>query len=143
MTVNEVDWSEYRELWWSDFRLIRHMSSASESIRKLRRMSLLAAHVLSETGYLSAQATATDTEAWLRKHGYIHLWEGQDIAGAVARRVSGWFDVAYLVAACHPNRGWTCLATATSDLGDRRWVFWDVVDGKHKYGNALTAGPQH
>ena len=46
--------------------------------------------------------------------------------------VRRWFDDAFMIAACHPQRGWTCLATATSDLGDRR-VFWDIVDASRKY----------
>jgi len=54
------------------------------------------------------------------------------MATAVARRVRRWFDDAFMIAASHPRRSWTCLATATSDLGDRS-IYWDIVDGSRKY----------
>jgi hypothetical protein len=43
-----------------------------------------------------------------------------------------------MITACHPTRGWTCLATAISDLGDRH-VYWDIVDGSRKYATGRLA----
>lgn len=68
---------------------------------------------------MSADEQATAAEAWLRAHGFDHPWRQGDVAAAATRRVRGWFEDAFLIAACHPRRSWTCLATATSDLGDR------------------------
>jgi hypothetical protein len=86
---------------------------------------------------MTAGEQAAAAETWLRERGHGQLWQDYDTVAAVARRIRGWFDDAYMIAACHPRRGWTCLATATSDLGDRR-IFWDIVDGSRKYA---TRGP--
>ncbi len=45
---------------------------------------------------------AAAAEAWLRERGYDQLWQDYDIAIAVARRIRGWFDDAFMIAACHP-----------------------------------------
>jgi hypothetical protein len=140
-----VDWSSYAELWWSDLRLTSDISPDAEQDRRTRRLVRLAADVLTDTGHvttrpggMSTEDQATVAEIWLRERGFDHLWRSQDVAAAVARRARRWFEDAFLIAACHPHRGWTCLAAAVSDLGGRR-VFWDIVDGRHKYATGRAA----
>jgi hypothetical protein len=137
VTAPDIDWVRYREAWWSDLRLSQEQSQSTEQSRRLRRLAQLANHVLSDTGLLDAKLLSADqaraVETWLRQHGYTELWENQDIAPLIARRARAWLDDAFMIARNHPNRAWTCLATATSDLGHGRWVFWDVVDGNRKY----------
>jgi hypothetical protein len=133
----DADWSVHREPWWSDLRMTSDTGPDAERNRRRRRLGRIAADVLTDTGQLTgtavpeAQQTA-EAETWLREHGYCQLWEDYDVAGAVARRIRGWFDDAFMIAACHPHQAWACLAAATSDLGDRS-VFWDIVDGNRKY----------
>jgi hypothetical protein len=83
-------------------------------------------------GQLFARWIQAKAEAWLRERDYQQLWEHDDVVLEVTRRIRRWFDDAFMIALCHPRRGWTCLATAISDLGDR-CIFWDIVDGSHKY----------
>ncbi|WP_433357685.1 hypothetical protein ACQP25_44770 (plasmid) [Microtetraspora malaysiensis] len=132
----EVDWSHYRELWFSDLRLTSNLDPAAEHDRRQRRLARLAVDVLADTGHLDATLTiderAAAAETWLRERGYEQLWQSYDVAAAIALRARRWFDDAFLIATCHPGRAWTCRATATSDIGGR-WVFWDIVDGHHKY----------
>jgi hypothetical protein len=132
----DADWSAYSDLWWSDLRLTSNVSHDAERDRRSRRLSRIAADILTDTGHLARPAGAGDeqaaAEAWLRARGFDHLWRQGDVEAAAARRARGWFDEAFLIARCHPCRGWTCLATATSNLGDRT-VFWDIVDGSRKY----------
>jgi hypothetical protein len=139
VTATNIDWSGYHELWWCDLRLSRNQSAAAEYARRRRRLAELATYVLADTGDLHPRLAPADpeaaAEAWLRQHGHLELWQSQDIAAVIARRAREWFDDAFLIAKCHRNRTWTCLATATSDLGSGRWIFWDVVDGARKYGN--------
>jgi hypothetical protein len=139
VTATGIDWSVYRELWWSDLRLSQNQSPIAEQTRKHQRLVELATHILADTGDLPNRLAPSDqassAEAWLRERGFIELWKSQDIAATVARRARRWFDDAFMIGRSHPNRAWTCLATATSDLGSGRWVFWDVVDGSHKYGS--------
>jgi hypothetical protein len=133
----EADWSAYPDLWWSDFRTSTNMAPDAERDRRRRRLVRIASDILTDTGHLSSTSTTTDkqaaeAEAWLREHGYDQLWGDYDVALGITRRIRRWFDDAFMIALCHPWRGWTCLATAISDLGDR-CVFWDIVDGSRKY----------
>jgi hypothetical protein len=139
----EADWSAYSELWWSDLRMSTDMGLDAECDRRRRRLARIATDILTDTGHLTSPSTTTDeqtaeAEAWLREHGYHQLWEDNDVALGVTRRIRRWFDDAFMIALCHPRRGWTCLATAISDLGDR-CVFWDVVDGSRKYSTRRLA----
>ncbi|MGH3253099.1 MAG: hypothetical protein ACRDOI_43750, partial [Trebonia sp.] len=133
----QIDWSVYPDLWWSDLHLISDTSQDAERDRRTRRLARIAADILIDTGHLTGppmttaeQAAAAET--WLRDHGCDQLWNQRDTAAAVARRARRWFDDAFMIASYHPRRDWTCLATATSDLGDRA-IYWDIVDGRHKY----------
>jgi hypothetical protein len=133
----ETDWSAYPDLWWSDLHMSTDTGPDAECDRRRRRLARIAVDILTDTGHLTRRSTETggrvaEAEAWLREHGYHQLWGEYDIAAAVARRIRHWFDDAFMIAICHPRHGWTCLATAVSDLGDR-CVFWDIVDGSHKY----------
>jgi hypothetical protein len=139
----EVNWSAYRELWWSDLHMTTDTSPDAERHRRRRRLARVGADILTDTGQLPGAMVAighqaAEAEAWLRNHGYHQLWEEADVAAAVARRIRAWFDDAFMIAACHPYRAWTCLAAATSDLGDRS-VFWDIVDGDRKYATRRLA----
>lgn len=133
-----VDWSEYRELWWSDLRVSISLGDKEQDARRQRRLVRLATDVLADTGHLvrvsdlNPSQRAAAAEAWLRGRGHEQLWQEYDVTTAIARRVHRWFEDAFVIAACHPHRTWTCLATATSNLGGR-WVFWDIVDGQYKY----------
>jgi hypothetical protein len=133
----ETDWSAYPDLWWSDLHLTGSTSPDAEHGRRERRLTRIASDILTDTGHLTsptmtAGEQAAAAEGWLRARGFDHLWRQGNLAAAAARRVRGWFEDAFLIAACHPRRGWTCLATATSDLGGRT-IYWDIVDGSRKY----------
>lgn len=133
----EAEWSAYPDLWWSDLRMSTDMGVNAEFDRRKRRLARIATDILTDIGHLTSTSATTDeqateAEAWLREHGYHQLWEDYDVPLRVIRRIRRWFDDAFMIALCHPRRDWTCLATATSDLGDR-WVFWDIVDGSCKY----------
>jgi hypothetical protein len=133
----DVSWKTYPDLWWSDLHMVTDTGPDAEHNRRRRRLARIAKDILTDTGHLPHQSsTAEDqadaAESWLRNREIEHLWRDDDIVAAVARRVRGWFDDAFMIAACHPHAQWTCLATATSDLGDRH-IFWDIVDGSRKY----------
>jgi len=138
VTVNaEADWSAYPDLWWCDLRMSTDIGPAAERERQRRRLARIATDILTDTGHFTRLPTTTDeraaeAEAWLRQRGYRQLWGDYDIALGVTRRIRRWFDDAFMIALCHPQRDWTCLATAISNLGDR-CVFWDIVDGSRKY----------
>jgi hypothetical protein len=139
----EADWSAYPDLWWSDLRMSTDMGGDAECDRRRRRLARITTEILTDTGHVSSPSTTTDGqaaegEAWLREHGYHQLWGDYDVALGVTRRIRRWFDDAFMIALCHHRRSWSCLATATSDLGDR-CVFWDIVDGSRKYSTRRLA----
>jgi hypothetical protein len=139
----DINWSAYQEPWWTDLRLTTDTAPGAEQRRRQLRLARIAADILTDTGHLigtpaSGDQKASLAEAWLIDHGHRDLWQPQDTAAAVAGRVRGWLDDAYLIAACHPHRGWTCLATAVSDLGNRT-VYWDIIDGSRKYARRSPA----
>jgi hypothetical protein len=133
----QVDWQSYPDLWWTDLRLASDTGPDAGQDRRTQRLARIAADILTDTGQLAGKPVTTEeqtaaAEAWLRERGYRQLWQDYDVEAAVARRARRWFDDAFMIAACHPRRDWTCLATATSNLGDRA-IYWDIVDGRHKY----------
>jgi len=139
----EADWSAYQDLWWSDLRMSTDTGLYAECDRRSRRLARIATDILTDTGHLTRPSTmaheqAAEAEAWLRKHGYNQLWGDYDVALVVTRRIRRWFDDAFMIALCHPQRSWTCLSTAISDLGDRR-LFWGIVDGSRKYSTRRLA----
>jgi len=138
VTALNIDWSYYRQPWLSDLRLSQNQSPGAEQTRRRQHLARLGTSVLTDTGHLDSRLPRADpaatAEAWLRQRGYLELWHSQDITDLIARRAREWFDNAFLIAKRHRNRSWTCLASATSDLGSGRWIFWDVVDGSNKYG---------
>lgn len=139
----QVDWSRYAEPWWTDLRMTRHADQGADDVRRRRRLLRIATYILTDMGQLNIRGMDTDRRViaaanWLRAQGFDHLWSGQDIGQVVARHARRWYEEAFVIAACHPNRNWTCLAAGISDIGGR-WVFWDVIDGAHKYGAAVGA----
>jgi hypothetical protein len=139
----EADWTSYPDLWWSDLRMSIHMGLEAECARRRQRLARIATDILTDTGHIASTSATTgeqaaEAEAWLRDQGYHQLWGDCDVALDVARRVRRWFDDAFMIGLCHPRRGWTCLATAISDLGDR-CIFWDIVDGRRKYSTGRVA----
>ncbi len=139
----QVDWQSYPDLWWADLRLAGDTGHDSEQYRRSQRLARIAADILTDTGHLDGKPMTTEkqtaaAEAWLRERGYDQLWQLYDLESAVTRRARRWFDDAFMIAACHPRRDWTCLATATSDLGHRA-VYWDIVDGRRKYATGGLA----
>jgi hypothetical protein len=133
----DISWSGYQQPWWTDLRLAADTAPGAEQRRRQQRLARIATDILTDIGHLtgtpaSEEEKASLAQAWLLDHGHRDLWQRQDTAAAVACRARGWLDDAYLIAACHPHRGWSCLATATSDLGHRA-VYWDIIDGSRKY----------
>ncbi|MGH3702657.1 MAG: hypothetical protein ACRDQY_25070 [Pseudonocardiaceae bacterium] len=70
---------------------------------------------------------------WLSERGYSELFEPFDLTSAL-RHLAGWHRDAFSIAAGIPHAGWTCVATGWSDLGSGRNVYWDIIDGRNKYG---------
>lgn len=123
VSVDDVTWHRYARPWWSDLRVNRYLTREEELTRHDMRLARLA--------QIDARAATPD-----HRHA-ASLRLGEDPTSEVIRAVFEWFDIAFVIAATHPHRGWRCLAVSLSDLGDGRTVYWDIVDSAHKY--AVTA----
>lgn len=142
VSVAGVTWHRYDKPWWADLHVTRHLSPEDEHTRRQSRLNRLTPHIrtVAGLGSLGEQDQVSAAAEWLHGHGYRDLWRDTDPTLRVVRSVPAWFDVAFLIAAVHPNHNWRCLATSLSDLGAGRVVYWDIVDAAHKY--AATARPE-
>jgi hypothetical protein len=138
ISIAGVTWHRYNKPWWADLHVTRDLSPAAEHTRRQARLQRLASHIRTATGptSLDEQDQASAAAQWLRAHGHLDLWRDTDPTLRAVRSVPAWFDVAFLIAATHPNRNWRCLAASLSDLGAGRVVYWDIVDAAHKYATA-------
>ncbi len=136
----EVSWHRYEPPWPSDLRVVRDSSPETELARRRLRLHRLGTHLQAldaGTGPTSESNLEPDAEQWLRANGHVDLWRDSDPTERVVRSLTHWYADAFSIAATHRNRDWRCLATALSDLGNGRVVYWDIVDAAYKY-----AGPE-
>ncbi|WP_447002471.1 hypothetical protein ACRAKI_22415 [Saccharothrix isguenensis] len=135
VSITDVSWRRYHRPWWSDLRVTPDASPAAIRARREARLERLSKHVRTVSGDRSQDSgdSASFARDWLRSHGYLDLWRDSDPTTRAVRSMPAWFAAAFLIAATHANRDWRCLATSLSDLGGGRVVYWDVVDGGHKY----------
>jgi hypothetical protein len=138
ISIVDVTWHRYDKPWWADLHVTRDLSQHAEHTRRRARLNRLAYHIRAVGGSTSFDEhdQASAAAQWLRAHAYLDLWQDADPTLRAVRSVPAWFDVAFLIAAIHPNRNWRCLATSLSDIGAGRVVYWDIVDAAHKYATA-------
>jgi len=138
VSIAGVTWHRYERPWWADMNVTRDLSSEAEHTRRQARLYRLIPHIrtVADVTSLNEQDQTSVAAAWLRAQGHLDLWRGVDATLRAVRSVPSWFDVAFLIAAAHPNRNWRCLATSLSDLGAGRVVYWDIVDAAHKFAAA-------
>lgn len=55
VTMADVDWSSYGDVWWSDLHLTRDQSIEAENLRRQSRLRSLARYVLADVGELSTE----------------------------------------------------------------------------------------
>jgi len=145
--LDEVDWDHYELPRWHEWRITGDHCPGGEDARRRRRLDRLAGRTLADSGQLTlgvsevGRTGAERAEAWLREHGFLHLFGPQRTREALTRRALRLFEDAFVLALAQPNRNWHCLATAFSVLdGARpRGVYWDLVDGTRKYAAPAPA----
>ncbi|MEW2273449.1 hypothetical protein [Streptomyces griseofuscus] len=135
----DVDWSHYRSPRWDEWQITEDLCPGGEDARRRRRLERLATQTLADGGHVHGAAGAGHAEAWLRERGFLQLFAPQSTREALARRARRLFEDAFFLALAQPNRNWHCLATAFSVFDDHRSVYWDLVDGEHKYAAAAPA----
>ena len=135
-SAEHVSWHHYEEPWWSDFRPTVLMSPEAEQRRRRQRLARLARDVLVDLAELPPDAAVSAAASWLRRRGYNALWDPLSSLEAV-RELPRWYEDAFLVGNALLGRPWRCLALSFSRLGGGRSIYWDVVDGQHKFGQPL------
>jgi hypothetical protein len=131
-SVGSLSWCRYERPWRSDFQVTLMMSPEREQIRRQQRIARVT-DVLVDLNQLPRDAAVDAADGWLRSNGYTALWDRWDPARAI-RELSRWYEDAFLVGNALLGRPWRCLAMSFSRLDDGRAVYWDVVDGQHKFG---------
>ncbi|MYS23401.1 hypothetical protein GA0115240_152345 [Streptomyces sp. DvalAA-14] len=138
-TLGNVDFSHYQSPCWHDWKITGDRCPGGEDARRHRRLERLAAQTLTDGGHLTGAVGAEHAEAWLREQGFLQLFGPQATREALAKRARRLFEDAFFLAAAQPNRNWHCLATAFSVLEESRAIYWDLVDGEHKYAATAAA----
>ncbi len=146
--LDDIDWNHCAQPRWHEWRFTGDRFPGGEGARRHRRLERLAARTLADGGQLVGGGGAEQAETWLREQGFLHLFGPQPTRASLAPRLRRLFADAFVMALAHPNRNWHCLATAFSVLDGMRprALYWDLVDGEHKYGvTAPTAarGEEH
>ncbi len=133
----DVDWKRFEPPRWNEWTVTGDRCPGGEDARRTRRLDRLAAQTLADSGRLDPASGARGAESWLREHGYPQLFGPQPTRESLMKRAPALFEDAFLLALAQRNRDWRCLAAGYSVFDARRTVYWDLVDGSHKY--AATA----
>ncbi|MGW4733457.1 hypothetical protein ACWEQC_30555 [Streptomyces shenzhenensis] len=141
--LDDVDFAHYQRPRWHEWKMTGDQCPGGEEVRRTRRLERLASQTLTDGGHLDGEAGAEHAETWLRRRGYLHLFGPQPTREALAKRVRRLFEDAFFLARSQPNRNWHCLATAFSVFEGPRTVYWDLVDGEHKYAATAPAAARH
>lgn len=129
--VRNVDWNRPEALWPHD--VFATMVDASVATRVEARLDFIGAYCLPGQAAVDEVTRVERARAWLLERGYGELFEPFDLTSAL-RHLPHWHRDAFSIAAGIPHAGWTCVATGWSDLGTGRNVYWDIIDGRSKYG---------
>ncbi|MFG2224904.1 hypothetical protein [Streptomyces sp. NPDC048644] len=137
--LDDVDWNRYQPPRWHEWQITGDRCPGGENARRQRRLERLATQTLTDGGHLDGTVGAEHAEAWLREHGFLHLFGPQATREALAKRARRLFDDAFFLALAQPNRNWHCLATAFSVFHNAGTNYWDLVDGERKYATTAPA----
>ncbi|MCW2558384.1 MAG: hypothetical protein QOG18_2535 [Microbacteriaceae bacterium] len=129
--VRNIDWDRPEALWPHD--VFATVVNASVTARLEARLDFIGAHCLPGRAALDKATRVERARIWLLERGYGELFEPFDLMSAL-RHLPNWHRDTFSIAAGIPHSGWTCVATGWSDLGDGRHVYWDIIDGRNKYG---------
>ncbi|WP_020391212.1 hypothetical protein [Kribbella catacumbae] len=129
--VRNIDWDRPEPLWPHDVTVT--VVTLSDDDRIERRLDFVGRHCLPADARSGTGTAAERARAWLWDQGYRDLFEPFDLASAL-RCLPDWHRDAFSIVAALPQEDWNCVATGWSDLGTGRQIYWDIVDGSHKYG---------
>lgn len=134
--VGGVVWDRYEPLQLSDLHVERLLSEQHELARRTRRLEVLGSEVLPALGETAPGGGAAEAEAWLRHRGFLHLWTPWEPPISLAYLRARYDDMFIIGAWMFRHRGCDVVGCSASDLGDGRFVYWDVVDASTKFGRS-------
>ncbi len=129
--VRNIDWDQPEPLWPHDVFVT--VVDESVATRLEARLDFIGTHCLPGPVAVDKVTRVERARAWLSERDYGELFEPFDLTSAL-RHLPDWHRDAFSIAAGIPQAGWTCVATGWSDLGTGRNVYWDIIDGRSKYG---------
>lgn len=126
-----LDWRRRRLLYATDITLTDLRTAADD--RRDRRLNDIGARMLPQMGFPCLGDPRTHARDWLLSRGYDHLWRPWDYTPDIDT-IRGWHAaISLVVEAISRRKPWRVLVLSGSDLGDGRFVFWDVVDADTKW----------
>lgn len=130
ITIPEIEWTCYSPLSLGALRRTRLDSPADAQARLTRRLEIIGAELLPNSGLSSECLSPLSAEQWLKEHGHLALWRIRPHVSV--KWVRQFYDDAYLIAQTS-GRGWSCLSCSATVLEGGRLVYWDVVDSRFKF----------
>lgn len=129
--VRNIDWDRPEPLWPHD--VLVTVVDACAAARLKARLDFIGAHCLPGPVAIDQATRIERARTWLLERGYGELFEPFDLTSAL-RHLPDWHRDAFSIATGIPHPAWTCVATGWSDLGTGRTVYWDIIEGRSKYG---------
>lgn len=97
------------------------------------RLQTVASRILPARGIRLPSAGPATTTRWLRRNGYDMLWSEWELDNPLGH-FTRWYEDAYMIARSYRRiRSWAVLSMSGSDLGDGRFVYWDLIDANRKF----------
>lgn len=137
LTASRMNWDQFETLQRSDLAISCDMSSRSEQFRRRQRLEFVAKQCLPSLGVEVGQAPIETAAKWLQDKGYVGLWCDWRPHITLAQ-LRAWHEGCFMLGMLHHNRNWHAICCSASDLGDGRFVFWDVVDASSKFSSRTT-----
>jgi hypothetical protein len=130
--INNVNWNSYER----PHPLFIKQTFSSQSIDEMRKIRLgrIGRELLPAMGIACQEPAEDYAEQWLRKNGYLQLFE-EERPEIQLRRLYNWYDIAFIVGMAYRRAIiWQHLVISASDLNDSKGlVFWDIINPRKKF----------
>ena len=128
---NFINWERYENITQNNIKIINKFDNNKECIT--RRLKRIGNEILPLMGIEINGSAENFARKWLKKMGYDILMKDCNPMLDFSI-IKNWYDDAFLVGNYLLKfYTWQNLVLSGSDLGDGRFVWWDVVDPKIKF----------
>jgi hypothetical protein len=130
--ISNLNWNSYER----PHPLFIKQTFSSQSLNEMRKIRLgrIGRELLPAIGITCQEPAEDFAEQWLRKKGYLQLFE-KERPKIRFRRLNNWYDIAFIIGIAYRRAiVWQHLVISASDLNDGKGlVFWDIINPRKKF----------